>query len=204
MSGTSKNKKTVAGGIGMGANLRDEVRRNFRLAMLRPEGSGSNTKAMLGGAAVAVLALGQVIFGEVENFCDLRITTKKKPVDIVDFYGTESAMEMFSVFPFVTHFLMRRGDWDDESVFRVPVFFGTHLSARIEFQEEERDLSKHLTTEQRWDKFNNKAIVPGEDDDDDDDDEDDDDDDEDDDEGPLATSFFSFGKKKEEPAPEET
>jgi len=73
---------------------------------------------------------------------------------------------------------MRRGSWDDEGTYRVPILLGDYLSARMEFDERVQN-PKELTPQQEWEKFMTKSIKPGEDDDDDDDDEDDDDDDED-------------------------
>jgi len=126
------------------------------------------------------LGLAQWSLGTADDFFDYRFTIQADPCDLADFFGTEAAMEAFSIFPFVCNFLMRRGAWDDEGTYRVPILLGDYLSARIDFDERDQDLEEK-PIEDQWDGFMHKAIKPGEDDDDDD--EDDDDDDEDDEEG---------------------
>jgi len=91
-------------------------------------------KVLLGGCII-----GQIALGYAEDFFDYRFVVKADPTDLQDFFGTEAAMEVYSIFPFVTSFLMRRGAWDDEGVYRVPIILGDYLSARIDFDERERE-----------------------------------------------------------------
>ena len=95
---TSASSKGAKKPFGSHHQSAKEVRRNYGMAGTEEGSAGFSTMQKLGGA-VGVLALGQVLFGETGEFMDLRFDTQKKPVDIVDFYGTESAMEAFSVFP---------------------------------------------------------------------------------------------------------
>merc|ERR1712176_1733598 len=139
------------------------------------------TLKLIAGSVVGGLGLAQWSLGSCENeFFDYRFNVKADPADLSDFFGTEAAMEAYSVFPFVTNFLMRRGAWDDEGTYRVPILLGDYLSARMEFEEREQN-PKELTPLEVWDTFMTKSVKPGEDDDDDDEDEDDDDDDDDED-----------------------
>jgi len=66
---------------------------------------------------------------------------------------------------------MRRGVWDDEGTYRVPILLGDYLSARIEFDDE--DLPPAKSEEDQWEDFMVTSTKPGEDDDDEDDDDDD-------------------------------
>jgi len=90
-------------------------------------------KYVLGGCVI-----GQICLGYAEDFFDYRFVIKADPTDLQDFFGTEAAMEVYSILPFVTSFLMRRGAWDDEGVYRVPIILGDYLSARIDFDEREQ------------------------------------------------------------------
>jgi len=131
------------------------------------------TLKLIAGSVVGGLALAQLSLGHTEDFFDYRFTVKADPADLADFFGTEAAMEAFSVFPFVCNFLMRRGAWDDEGTYRVPIVLGDYLSARIEFDDRDQD-PKEKSVEEKWDTFMIKSIKPGEDDDDDDEDDDND------------------------------
>jgi len=123
--------------------------------------------ALLGTCLVLQYAL-----GEAKNeFFDYRFDVKgKDPALIADFFGTEAAMEAYSIFPFVVDFIMRRGEWDDDGTYRVPIILGgdgsiksnfkdgkpynSYLSARIEFDDRDRDPDEpRLPKEEAWDKF---------------------------------------------------
>merc|ERR1712176_167125 len=130
------------------------------------------TLKLIAGSVVGGLGLAQWSLGSCENeFFDYRFNVKADPADLSDFFGTEAAMEAYSVFPFVTNFLMRRGAWDDEGTYRVPIVLGEYLSARIEFDDRDQD-PKEKTPLEVWDTFMTKSVKPGEDDDDDDEEED--------------------------------
>jgi len=149
---------------------------NSRFKKLLPD---AQTLKYIGMGLVGSLALAQWTLGTAQDFFDYRFTIQgADPDDLSDFFGTEAAMEAFSVFPFVCNFLMRRGAWDDEGTYRVPILLDDYLSARIEFDEREQDPKEKSLVDQ-WDGFMGKAVKPGEDDDDDDEDDDDDDEDED-------------------------
>jgi len=132
------------------------------------------TMATAAGVVVVTAGVAQIALGNTnDTFFDHKLIVKNVDADdLADFFGTEAAMEAFSVFPFVTNFLMRRGVWDDEGTYRVPILLGDYLSARIEFDDE--DLPPAKSEEDQWEDFMLNSTKPGEEEDDDDDDDDDD------------------------------
>lgn len=82
----------------------------------------------------------QYALGESDNFFEHRFVTRKKPEDLADFYGTEDFMELFCVFPFMVHLMMRNAEFDDEGTIHAWGLMGPgELEISIQFDEEEID-----------------------------------------------------------------
>jgi len=91
-------------------------------------------------AGLAMLGAAQYSFGEGTNVFEHKFTTTKKPEDLSDFYGTEDFMEIFSIFPFVVHLMMRGAEFDDEGTIHTHGLLGSgELEVSIDFSEEEID-----------------------------------------------------------------
>lgn len=156
--------------------------RRFQQTSSRTKTSNTNknqnpTMATAAGVVVVTVGVAQIALGNTnDTFFEHKLIVKNvDPDDLADFFGTEAAMEAFSIFPFVTNFLMRRGVWDDEGTYRVPILLGDYLSARIEFDDE--DLPPAKPKEDLWEKFMVTSTKPGEEEDDDDDEDEEEEDD---------------------------
>ena len=88
------------------------------------------------------LAMGalQYAFGEADDFFEHKFVTRKKPEDLADFYGSEDFMEIFSVFPFMVHLMMRNAEFDDDGTIHAWGLMGPgEMEVSVEFQEQEID-----------------------------------------------------------------
>jgi len=72
--------------------------------------------------------LAQLALGNEEDLFVHRFVVKADPYRLEEFFRTEAVVEVFSIFPFLTRYLKKRGTWDDECVYRVPIFGGCYLS----------------------------------------------------------------------------
>ncbi|CAJ1956773.1 unnamed protein product [Cylindrotheca closterium] len=82
----------------------------------------------------------QYTFGEADNFFEHKFVTRKKPEDLADFYGTEDFMELFCVFPFMVHFMMRNAEFGDDGTIHSFGLMGPGgMEISIEFDEAEID-----------------------------------------------------------------
>mmetsp|Transcript_44766 Transcript_44766/g.108144 ORF Transcript_44766/g.108144 Transcript_44766/m.108144 type:complete len:385 (-) Transcript_44766:3296-4450(-) len=82
----------------------------------------------------------QYTFGESDNFFEHKFVTRKKPEDLADFYGTEDFMELFCVFPFMAHLMMRNAEFDDDGTIHAFGLMGPgELEISIDFDETEID-----------------------------------------------------------------
>ncbi|KAL3942952.1 MAG: hypothetical protein SGBAC_002941 [Bacillariaceae sp.] len=82
----------------------------------------------------------QYTLGESDNFFEHKFVTRKKPEDLADFYGTEEFMELFCVFPFMVHLMMRNAEFDDEGTIHAFGLMGPgELEISVDFDETEID-----------------------------------------------------------------
>ena len=100
-------------------------------------GSGGSKRLVLGAGVGACCAL-QYYFGSKRDFYYHTFVTDADPEDLVGFYGAESFMDIYSIFPFVGEFIMRGGEFDDDGTF---VTYGLpgRLIIDMEFEDEEID-----------------------------------------------------------------
>lgn len=82
----------------------------------------------------------QYTLGEADNFFEHKFVTRKKPEDLADFYGSEDFMEIFSIFPFMVHLMMRNAEFDDDGTIHAWGLMGPgEMEVSIDFDETEID-----------------------------------------------------------------
>jgi len=82
----------------------------------------------------------QYTFGEADDFFEHKFVTRKKPEDLADFYGAEDFMEIFSVFSFMAHLMMRNAEFDDDGTIHTFGLMGPgEMEISVEFDEKEID-----------------------------------------------------------------
>lgn len=100
---------------------------------------GSKRMTRLGVLGLG-LGVAQYTLGDASNVFEHKFITSKKPEDLADFYGTEDFMELFCVFPFMVHFMMRNAEFDDEGTIHAWGLLGPgELEISIDFDEEETE-----------------------------------------------------------------
>ena len=99
----------------------------------------SRKLAQFGTLGVA-LGVGQYYLGNANDFFEHKFITTKNPQDLADFYGTEDFMDIFCVFPFISHFMMRCAEFDDNGTIHAFGLLGPgELEVSIDFDEKEID-----------------------------------------------------------------
>jgi len=70
-------------------------------------------------------------FGSTDDYFDFRFIVDKDPDDLASFYGSDSFMELYCIFPFVQELMMRGGEFDDEGVVHTQGFPGELLVSMV-------------------------------------------------------------------------
>lgn len=82
----------------------------------------------------------QYTLGEADNFFEHKFVTRKKPEDLADLYGSEDFMEIFSVFSFMVHLMMRNAEFDDDGTIHAWGLLGPgEMEVTVDFDEKEID-----------------------------------------------------------------